>query len=184
MREPLFTERLVLRDVTDADAELLFELDSDREVMRFIGPRPADDVGPYRERIRSVYMPWKKHPWHGVRLVFDHATTQFLGWAFIRPATESVSAAELGWTSPTEVEVGYRFHQAAWGRGIATEAAAELVELALDDLSTTAVVACALVGNKGSLRVLEKLGFKRVGEVQQSSNDQPTVKLIRECRRD
>ena len=32
MREPLLTGRLILRDVTETDAGLLFDLDSDPEV--------------------------------------------------------------------------------------------------------------------------------------------------------
>ena len=177
MREPLLTDRLVLRDIAEQDAELLFNLDSDPEVMRYIGPRPLDDVGSYRERIRTVYVPWQQHPWHGIRLVFDRTNAEFLGWAFIRPATASIDAAEIGWTNPAEVEVGYRFRRSAWGRGIATEAASPLVQIALADPATSAVVACTLAANAGSLRVLEKLGLERVGEAQLSSTDQPTVKL-------
>src|SRR5262245_39727460 len=105
MREPLETGRLVLRDITEADAELLFDLDSDPEVMRYIGPRPAPDVGWYRERTRTVYVPHQAHPWHGVRLVHDRASGEFLGWVFVRPATGSWQARELGWTRPDEVEV-------------------------------------------------------------------------------
>jgi RimJ/RimL family protein N-acetyltransferase len=34
MREPLLTNRLILRDITEADTEPLFDLYSDPEVMR------------------------------------------------------------------------------------------------------------------------------------------------------
>jgi [ribosomal protein S5]-alanine N-acetyltransferase len=179
MRERLLTDRLILRDITEADAELLFDLDSDPEVMRYIGPRPALDVAPYRERIRAVSMPFQAHPWHGVRIVLDRTTSEFLGWVFARPATDSKFAREIGWTRPDEVEVGYRYRRSAWGQGLATEAAMPLVRIALTDQATTAVVACALAGNVGSLRVLEKLGLERVGEVILSETNERTVKLAR-----
>jgi len=179
LRNQLVTERLHLRDITEADAELLFELDSDPEVMRHIGPRPANDVAGYRERTRAVYLPQQTHPWHGVRLVFDRASGAFLGWVFIRPATASMNAHVLGWTKPDEVEVGYRYHQSAWGRGIATEAAIPLVEIALADSATSAIVGCAAASNAGSLRVLAKLGLARVGEVMLPNTSEPTVKLVR-----
>jgi [ribosomal protein S5]-alanine N-acetyltransferase len=179
MREPLLTDRLLLRDITEADAEGLFDLDSDAEVMRYVGPRPAPDVAGYRERTRTVYLPLQAHAWHGVRVVFERVRVEFLGWVFVRPATGSRYARELGWTRPDEVEVGYRFRRAAWGRGIATEAATPLVQIALADPATTAIVACALAGNRGSLRVLEKLGLKRVGEVMLPETSAPTVKLAR-----
>jgi len=41
------------------------------------------------------------------------------------------------------------------------------------------VVACALAGNAGSLRVLEKLGLERVGEVMLPETSEPAVKLAR-----
>jgi RimJ/RimL family protein N-acetyltransferase len=183
MREPLLTHRLILRDITEADAELLFDLDSDPEVLRYIGPRPAPDVSWYRDRTRTVYVPQQTHPWHGIRLVLDRASSEFLGWVFVRPATDSKFAREIGWTRPDEVEVGYRYRRFAWGRGVATEAATSLVRIALADAGTTAVVACAQAGNAGSLRVLEKLGLERIGEVMLSETKELTVKLARvKCR--
>jgi RimJ/RimL family protein N-acetyltransferase len=179
MREPLLTDRLILRDITEADAELLFDLDSDPEVMRYIGPRSWPDVAGYRDRTRTVWVPCQAHPWHGVRLVLDRVSSEFLGWVFVRPATSSNFARDIGWTRPSEVEVGYRYRRSAWGRGIATEAATPLVQIALADPATTAVVACALAGNAGSLRVLEKLGLRRVAEVLLPETSEATVKLAR-----
>jgi [ribosomal protein S5]-alanine N-acetyltransferase len=179
MREPLLTDRLILRDITEADAELLFDLDSDPEVMRYIGPRPSPNVAGYRERTRTVFVAYHAHPWHGIRIVLDRASSQFLGWVFVRPATAAKLAREIGWIRPDEVEVGYRYRRSAWGRGLATEAATPLVRIALADPATTAVVAYALAGNAGSLRVLEKLGLERVGEVMLSETNEPAVKLAR-----
>lgn len=182
MRAPIRTDRLVLRDVTEADAELLFDLDSDPEVMRYIGARPASDVSWYRERIRSVYLPFEAHPWHGVYLVFDGAADEFFGWVFARPAPGHLFARELGWTREDEIEIGYRYRRAAWGRGIATEAAEPLVALALSDPATTAVVGCARVDNVGSIRVLEKLGLARTGTAALPGVPEPVAQLARPAR--
>ena len=51
MRETLLTDQLILRDITEADAELLFYLDSDPKVMRYIGPRPAPDPAAYLDGV-------------------------------------------------------------------------------------------------------------------------------------
>jgi RimJ/RimL family protein N-acetyltransferase len=179
MREPLRTDRLILRDITEADAQLLYDLDSDSEVMRYIGPWRAPDPDWYRDRIRTVYVPLQAHPWHGIRIVLDCTSGEFLGWVFIRPATASRYARELCWTRPGEEEVGFRYCRSAWGRGIATEAAMPLTRIALADLATTAVVACAQASNAASLRVLNKLGLERVGEVLLPEECEPTVKLAR-----
>lgn len=65
-RPSILTQRLLLRDVTEDDASLLFDLDSDSEVMRHIGQCVATDAQWYRERIRTAYLPYQGHPWHGV----------------------------------------------------------------------------------------------------------------------
>jgi RimJ/RimL family protein N-acetyltransferase len=179
MREQLLTDRLILRDVSEGDTESLFELDSDPEVMRYVGPRPATDVTWYRERTQRVYLPLQAHPWHGVRVVLDRASDTFLGWVFVRPAVTSPIACEIGWTQSDEVEIGYRYRRSAWGRGVATEAATPLLQIALADPATTAVVAWALAGNTGSLRVLEKLGLQRIEEVMLPGATQPTIKMAR-----
>jgi RimJ/RimL family protein N-acetyltransferase len=161
----LETERLTLRRFADtgADAELLVELDSDPEVMRYIGPyRPT--AAEYRERIRTVWVPHYARPGRGCCAAFEKSTGEFAGWAFVRPAPEYKFAAEAGWARETDLELGYRLRRAAWGRGLATEAAAALVRLALADPEVTAVVAAALATNRASRRVMEKVGMARVRE--------------------
>ena len=179
-REPIHTARLVLRDITEDDAGQLYELDSDRQVMRYIGSLPALDVAEYRDRIRTVYVPRQAHLWHGIRIVVDRVSGEFLGWVFARPASDSNLARIMGWDKPDEIEIGYRYRQSAWGRGLATEAAGPLMALALEDPTVTAVVACAHGRNAASLRVLEKLGLERVGEVMLPDTSEPTVKLARD----
>lgn len=179
MRPQLFTERLLLRDITADDAALLQELDSDPEVMRHIGPHPAGDIDCYRERIESVYIPWQAHTWQGIRLIHDGVEGTFLGWVFIRPAPAAPFAAEIGWVNPHEVEIGYRLRRSAWGRGIATEASWPLMHMAMADPSTAAVVACASSNNLASLRVLDKLGFERIGTVAVTTAPAPVVKCVR-----
>lgn len=162
----LETERLRLRRFTDtdADAALAFELDSDPEVMRYIGSLVVPDTAAYRERIRTAWLPQGTRPHRGVFALEEKATGEFLGWIFLRPATLHRFAAEIGWTCESDLELGYRLRRAAWGRGVATEAAAELVRLGLDDPDVTRVVACALVANRGSTRVMEKVGLSFVRE--------------------
>ncbi|MBN9117937.1 MAG: GNAT family N-acetyltransferase, partial [Planctomycetes bacterium] len=118
----LETDRLRLRRFadTDADAELLFELDSDPEVMRYIGPFALPNAAAYRERVRAVWLPYYEHPPRAFAAAFDKATGQFVGWFFLRPAADYKFATEAGWTRPGDLELGYRLRRAAWGRGLAT----------------------------------------------------------------
>jgi ribosomal-protein-alanine N-acetyltransferase len=55
-------------------------------------------------------------------------------------------------------------HPECWGEGYATEAAGRVIEFAFRDLGATRIWAGAAEWNKGSLRVLEKLGMVHLSD--------------------
>lgn len=63
------------------------------------------------------------------------------------------------------VEIGYTIAPSMRGRGLATLAARELVRIALAEPRVRAVQAHTLAGHNASTRVLEKAGFRFVGQV-------------------
>jgi RimJ/RimL family protein N-acetyltransferase len=174
----LETDRLTLRRFADtaADADLLFDLDSDPEVLRYVGPGHAT-AGEYRDKIRTQFLPsYAAHPHRGFFAAVGRPAGDFLGWFLLRPAPDYRFAAEAGWDRATgAVEVGYRLRRAAWGRGLATEGAAALVRLALADPAVACVVAAALVTNRASWRVMEKCGMARVREFAAPGFADPAV---------
>ena len=58
-----------------------------------------------------------------------------------------------------EVELGYGLHPQYWGRGLATEVATALLQLARAQLRIASPVAITQPANIGSQRVLEKAGL-------------------------
>lgn len=175
----LETDRLILRRFTDtdADAALLLELDSDPEVMHYIGPFGLGSVQAYRERIRKNWFAYyTAHLARGVWAGIEKCTGRFIGYCLLRPSTDYRYATEAVWRRPTDLEVGYRLRRAFWGQGLATEAATGLVQLALADPEVTGVVSCALVANRASTRVMEKAGLSRVGEFMIPVFNEPCVK--------
>ena len=62
-----------------------------------------------------------------------------------------------------KAEVGYWVGKPFWGRGIASEAAAELVRYAFDTMGLHRVFAFCITGNRASSRVLEKAGMRYEG---------------------
>ncbi len=177
----LKTDRLILRQFADTeeDAGLLHELDSDPDVMRYIGPFGLPTVVAYRERLRTVWLPSYAKPGRGILAVHEGPDGPFVGWIFLRPATESRFAAEAGWACSTDLEIGYRFHKAVWGRGLATEVATAIVRSALADPAVTAVVGATLATNRASARVLEKCGLTRVREFALPGFTDPAIAYAR-----
>jgi ribosomal-protein-alanine N-acetyltransferase len=58
-------------------------------------------------------------------------------------------------------ELGYMLRRDRWGRGIATEAARILLDFAFGELGLHRVFAVVDEDNPASIRVVEKLGFRR-----------------------
>jgi len=59
------------------------------------------------------------------------------------------------------LEVGWRLGRTHWGNGFATEAAAEALRVAFDDLSETEVVSMTVPMNHRSTAVMGRLGMTR-----------------------
>ncbi|MFG3225964.1 GNAT family N-acetyltransferase [Kitasatospora sp. NPDC048194] len=147
----LRTERLVLRPFTEADADHLFALDNDPEVMRFInGGAPTS-----REEIGTAVLPRLLHDYpclgtRGFWAAEERGTGTFLGWFEFRPLDEHSCAV---------VELGYRLNRAAWGRGHATEGSRHLIDKGFTDLGVERVTANTMAVNTRSRRVMEKSGL-------------------------
>ncbi len=150
----LETERMVLRRFTAADVDLLFDLDSDPEVMRFL----TGGIPTPREVIQNDILPKFLRSYEylgrlGVWAAIKKASGEFLGWFGFRPKDA---------TSPNDVELGYRLRKAAWGQGYATEGARALIHKGFTELGVQRVFATTYQDNLASRRVMEKAGLTLV----------------------
>jgi RimJ/RimL family protein N-acetyltransferase len=177
----LETERLAVRRITEDDAASFLEMERDPEVLRHVGRKPLADVEAYRQKIRTVYMPWYDRPGgYGPWVILEKRSGEFLGGCSLCPALESHDAADMGY-GPGEVEIGYGLRRASWGRGYATELVRALVHRALVELGAARVVACVSVANAASIRVLEKAGLRRAeGLFHLEGDDVGSLKYVLE----
>ena len=151
----LETPRLRLRRLAASDLPDLVELDLDPDVMRYVGSpagvkTPAETEARARTRIRES----------------EEGTLEPLGLWRIEARADSAFlgvGALLRMPEGADVEVAYRLARAAWGRGLATEAAGALVAHGLHTLGLPRLVAVTYPENHASQRVLDKLGFERRG---------------------
>jgi RimJ/RimL family protein N-acetyltransferase len=142
-------ERVLLREVAEADLPLLFEQQRDpeaRQMVAFTSGDP-DDRGAFEER-------WR-------RILADDTITKRTILVDGRVAGSIVSFTHRG-----KPEVGYWLGREFWGRGIATRALSRFLEI----VKTRPLYAAAAADNAGSLRVLEKCGFRIVGHETSFAN--------------
>jgi RimJ/RimL family protein N-acetyltransferase len=146
------TSRLRLRRLRPSDEPDLIALDSDADVMRYVGSPPG--VKPPDETAARVRQ----------RIGADHGTIGF--WRVERRSDGLFYglAALIRMPDGEDIELAYRLARTAWGQGIAAEAGAALVDYAFGTLGLPRVVAVTYPENRASQRVLEKIGFRREGE--------------------
>jgi RimJ/RimL family protein N-acetyltransferase len=158
------TPRLLLRAWTDPDAEAAYAVLSDDEVWPWLGaePRPCPDV----DAARRTTQRWTAMA-DGVLGV----------WAIETPGASDVALQPCGsvlllalprsdGAESDVVEIGWHLHPSAWGRGIATEGAAVLVERARA-AGLSRLHAVVRAGNERSLAVCDRLGMTRLGETDE-----------------
>lgn len=69
-----------------------------------------------------------------------------------------------GWPEP---EIGWTLHPDSHGHGYATEAAQASVDYAFDTLGWKRTIHIIVDGNEASMRVAERVGSKRTGEINE-----------------
>ena len=141
------TARLAGSPVAPRDVEFLCALMGDPRVGRTLGG--VRDRGEVEAWLRDHRDHWQRHG-YGYWTWRDRASGEPVARGGLGTATvEGEPFVELGWAVLPE----------HWGRGIATELGGASMRVAAQR-GITRVVAFALVGNRASRRVMEKLGMR------------------------
>jgi len=144
----LETKRLFLRPLKKTDADAIYRMRSDKDVMRYI--RQPQNRAETENWIRLVSSRWETEK-IGFCGVFETTSEKFLGWCGVWRLAET-----------NELEVGYAIAKQFWNRGYATEAAEIFLEYAFENIKPDKITAVAEPENTASRRVMEKLGMKFV----------------------
>ena len=147
----LRTDRLVLRRWTPADREPFAALNADPVVMEhFPAPLSSAESDALVDRIEANF----DRCGYGLWAVEVPTVTRFAGY---------VGLADAGFEAPftPALEIGWRLGQAWWGRGIATEAARAVLQLAFTDLNRSEIVSFTAASNLRSQAVMMRLGMHR-----------------------
>ncbi|MGI8869302.1 MAG: GNAT family N-acetyltransferase [Mycobacteriales bacterium] len=148
----LHSRRIALVPLGDEHLEYEVELDSDPEVMRYLGSgeaRTRTEVEKYhRRRVAAAATVPGLGFWVGL------LDGQFVGWWILEPPER----ADQG-PVHRQAELGYRLLRRYWRMGLASEGARELIRHGFQDLNLTRIFAETMAANTASRATMTSLGL-------------------------
>jgi ribosomal-protein-alanine N-acetyltransferase len=144
----LHTERLILRPFEDSVVDALYEIQGDRDHMRFTFWAESRDaceswLRQYENLLKvNGFAPWT---------IVLREDGRVIGWGGLNTDPNAT-----GWGT----EVSYFIHPSYEGRGFATEIVRASLRYGFVELALREIGAFAKPENHASIRVLEKCGFK------------------------
>lgn len=142
------TERLLLREIRDADIDMLFRLRSDKVVMKYVD-RP---LALTKEDIMPLYN----------KMVEGVANNSGISWVIELKETREMIGQIGFWRIDTEnhrAEIGYMLRPEFFGKGFGSEAVKAVLSHGFGQFHFHSVEANVSPGNDASKKLLEKAGF-------------------------
>jgi RimJ/RimL family protein N-acetyltransferase len=150
----LRTDRITLVPLADEHLEWEVELDSDPEVMRYLGGRAStrDEVeASHARRLAAAQTVDGLGFWIGL------LGEAFVGWWILQPAHGPDQPDD-----PGVADLGFRLLRRHWHKGLASEGARELVRYGFGDVGLDRIIAQTMTANAGSRAVMERIGLTYV----------------------
>lgn len=148
MNKPIVfqTPRFLLRQFSREDAKLIFDLNQNPNVLRYIHEKPPSSLQEAETIIEQIILPQ-----YELRLgrwaIIDKQSGEFHGWCGLKFRTEL-----------NETDLGYRLFETSWGKGIATETSLYSLRYGFEMLKLELITGRAHIHNHASLHVLKKCG--------------------------
>lgn len=150
----LETERLLFRDHESKDLDAFCAMEADPDVRRYVGgaPRTRENA---ESRFKTVYLQPAPHRM-GLWATMYKPDDCYIGYCGLYE-----HFGEQGQISGEGV-LAFYLARSFWGRGLAKEAGHAFIDFGFNELGLTRIVAGVEIGNDASVRVLERLGMKRI----------------------
>jgi ribosomal-protein-alanine N-acetyltransferase len=150
----LTTPRLILREFVVADAPALFRIRGDIRVTRLNSGQPMKSMDEARDLISKALKAFEDK--------------RRIDWGIVLKGEPNAGViGRVGYNywlqQDRRASIGYDLAFRYWGNGIMTEAVRAIVAFGFEQMNLHRVEADAAAENFGSIRVLEKVGFKREG---------------------
>jgi len=170
----LETERLILREITQSDAESIYKLISNPEVIKYDSFELFTNIKQAENLIEWFNKGFKQK--------------QAIFWGIVlKGNSELIGFCKCEIEIPKiRADLGYDLSPDYWNKGIMTEALDPIIDYAFHTLNVNRIEGAVSTDNKGSIRVLEKSGFVKEGVLRQRSywrgdcHDMVMLSLLRE----
>ena len=153
----LETDRLILRELTRDDADVIFPHFANKEVVRYVDANPAASIKDVTDIIN-----W------GINLTNNKTGTL---WGIFRKEdgyflgqVNFIARPDNNFTGTVHrAEIGYDLTPHYWGNGYMSEAIRGVIEFIFSSTKINRIEATVHTENNRSLNVLTRLGFQREG---------------------
>lgn len=148
------TNRLGLRSWKESDKAPFFLMNSDAEVMKHfpstLNRAQSDELWYWLNKHFADF----GYTYFAVDLL---DRSEFIGFIGLKKQTYQYKHTPF-------IDIGWRLSSNHWGKGYATEGASACLEFAFKELQLSDIYGVAVHTNIGSLKVMQKLGMKKIDE--------------------
>jgi RimJ/RimL family protein N-acetyltransferase len=151
MKKIIETKRLYLRQFSPEDAQQLFELSSNPQVMQYMSQRDRNSttLEQTATMVKECIQHYSLESGLGVWPTILKEGEKFTGWTLLKNLEKT-----------EEIEIGYRYFPRFWGQGLCTEISLAVLKYGFTEVGLDRIVGISHPQNKASIRVLEKIGLK------------------------
>ncbi|KAK1751779.1 GNAT family N-acetyltransferase [Echria macrotheca] len=164
----IWTDRLCLVPLSDDHLEHEIQLDSDPDVVKYIGngrPRSRSVVERlHQERMAAAKLAHGQGFWAGFLRPDSsssagnkNGTGEFVGWWILEPPQRQDQGPR-----DNRAELGYRLMKKFWRQGLAKEGAKALIRHGFEHLGLVSIYAETMAVNEASRATMRSLGMKHV----------------------
>lgn len=150
------TEHLYLREISLNDSDQMFKIWSDKDVMKYFGMAPLT----CKEQMQGII--------ENMQNSFEAERT--FRWAITKKGDNKIigSCGFHSWVKGFfRIQLGYELSKDYWRQGIMYEAVSGMINFGFDILDLNRIEALVEPPNKASSGLLQKLGFKYEGTLEE-----------------
>jgi RimJ/RimL family protein N-acetyltransferase len=122
-------------------------MNEDWDCIKYTGDKAFENLEEAEHLIKN-YGHYQKYGF-GRWTVLDKISGEFLGWCGLKYDQNL-----------DETDIGFRFFEEHWNKGLATESAKACINFGFENLNLKSIVGRAMSENIASIKVLEKIGLK------------------------